>query len=215
VRVTVADDSALFRAGLIRLLEEAGITVAAEASDGVELLNLIAADKPDVVIVDIRMPPTLTDEGLTAAREIHRRWPDVGVLVLSTYVDTAFATELITRTQRSVGYLLKDRVQDTDELVDALGRLHKGGSVVDPEVVARLIGRRRTQSPIEQLSEREREILELMAQGRSNQAISARLHLSERTVESHVGTIFAKLGLEPTADDHRRVMAVLLYLGRP
>jgi len=215
VRVTVADDSALFRAGLIRLLEEAGITVAAEAADGVELLNLIAADKPDVVIVDIRMPPTLTDEGLTAAREIHRRWPDVGVLVLSTYVDTAFATELITRTQRSVGYLLKDRVQDTDELVDALGRLQKGGSVVDPEVVARLIGRRRTQSPIEQLSEREREILELMAQGRSNQAISARLYLSERTVESHVGTIFAKLGLEPTADDHRRVMAVLLYLGRP
>jgi len=214
VRVTVADDSALFRAGLIRLLEEAGITVAAEAADGVELLNLIAADKPDVVIVDIRMPPTLTDEGLTAAREIHRRWPDVGVLVLSTYVDTAFATELITRTQRSVGYLLKDRVQDTDELVDALGRLQKGGSVVDPEVVARLIGRRRTQSPIEQLSEREREILELMAQGRSNQAISARLYLSERTVESHVGTIFAKLGLEPTADDHRRVMAVLLYLGR-
>ncbi len=215
MRVTVADDSALFRAGLIRLLKEAGITVAAEASDGVELLNLIAADKPDVVIVDIRMPPTLTDEGLTAAREIHRRWPDVGVLVLSTYVDTAFATELITRTQRSVGYLLKDRVQDTDELVDALGRLQKGGSVVDPEVVARLIGRRRTQSPIEQLSEREREILELMAQGRSNQAISARLYLSERTVESHVGTIFAKLGLEPTADDHRRVMAVLLYLGRP
>ncbi len=215
MRVTVADDSALFRAGLIRLLEEAGITVAAEAADGVELLNLIAADKPDVVIVDIRMPPTLTDEGLTAAREIHRRWPDVGVLVLSTYVDTAFATELITRTQRSVGYLLKDRVQDTDELVDALGRLQKGGSVVDPEVVARLIGRRRTQSPIEQLSEREREILELMAQGRSNQAISARLYLSERTVESHVGTIFAKLGLEPTADDHRRVMAVLLYLGRP
>ena len=215
MRVTVADDSALFRAGLIRLLEEAGITVAAEAADGVELLNLIAADKPDVVIVDIRMPPTLTDEGLTAAREIHRRWPDVGVLVLSTYVDTAFATELITRTQRSVGYLLKDRVQDADELVDALGRLQKGGSVVDPEVVARLIGRRRTQSPIEQLSEREREILELMAQGRSNQAISARLYLSERTVESHVGTIFAKLGLEPTADDHRRVMAVLLYLGRP
>ena len=189
--------------------------MAAEAADGVELLNLIAADKPDVVIVDIRMPPTLTDEGLTAAREIHRRWPDVGVLVLSTYVDTAFATELITRTQRSVGYLLKDRVQDTDELVDALGRLQKGGSVVDPEVVARLIGRRRTQSPIEQLSEREREILELMAQGRSNQAISARLYLSERTVESHVGTILAKLGLEPTADDHRRVMAVLLYLGRP
>jgi len=215
MRVTVADDSALFRAGLIRLLQEAGITVAGEARDGAQLIDLISADQPDVVIVDIRMPPTLTDEGLTAAREIHRRWPAVGVLVLSTYLDTAFATDLITRTQRSVGYLLKDRVQDTDELVDALTRVHKGGSVVDPEVVARLIGRRRAESPLEQLSDREREILAFMAQGRSNQAISERLHLSERTVESHVGSIFGKLGLEPTADDHRRVMAVLLYLGRP
>jgi DNA-binding NarL/FixJ family response regulator len=139
----------------------------------------------------------------------------VGVLVLSTYVDTDFATELITRTQRSVGYLLKDRVQDTDELLDALKRLERGGSVLDPEVVARLMGRRRTQSPLEQLSDREREILALMAQGRSNQAISERLHVSERTVESHVGSIFSKLGLEPTPDDHRRVMAVLLHLGGP
>jgi DNA-binding NarL/FixJ family response regulator len=211
----VADDSALFRAGLIRLLEEAGMTVAGEARDGVELLDLIAVDQPDVVIVDIRMPPTLTDEGLTAAREIHKRWPGIGVLVLSTYLDTVFATELVTGTQRSVGYLLKDRVQDTDELVDALTRLHKGGSVVDPEVVSRLIGRRRAESPLEQLSEREHEILALMAQGRSNQAVSDRLHLSERTVESHVSNIFGKLGLEATPDDHRRVMAVLLYLGRP
>lgn len=213
--MTVADDSALFRTGLVRLLKEAGVTVAGEARDGVELLDLISADQPDVVIVDIRMPPTRTDEGLTAAREIHKRWPDVGVLVLSTYIDTEFATELVTRAERGVGYLLKDRVQDTDELLDALRRLQRGGSVVDPEVVARLMGRRRVQSPVDELSEREREILALMAQGRSNQAISDRLHLSERTVESHVGSIFSKLGLEPTTDDHRRVMAVLLHLGKP
>ena len=213
--MTIADDSALFRSGLIRLLTEAGITVAGEARDGDELLNLISSEQPDVVIVDIRMPPTHTDEGLTAAREIHGRWPDIGVLVLSTYVDTDFATELVTRAERRVGYLLKDRVQDTEELLDALRRLQRGGSVVDPEVVARLMGRRRAQSPLDELSDREREILALMAQGRSNQAISERLHLSERTVESHVGSIFSKLGLEPTTDDHRRVMAVLLHLGRP
>jgi DNA-binding NarL/FixJ family response regulator len=215
VRVTVADDSALFRTGLVRLLQEAGVAVLGEAGDGAELINLISADQPDVVIVDIRMPPTRTDEGLVTAREIHRRWPAIGVLVLSTYIDTDFATELITRARQGVGYLLKDRVQDTDELLDALTRLQRGGSVVDPEVVARLMGRRRAQSPLEQLSDREREILALMAQGRSNQAISERLHLSERTVESHVGSIFSKLGLEPAADDHRRVMAVLLHLGRP
>lgn len=215
MRVAVADDSSLFRSGLVRLLKEAGVAITAEAHDGTELLTLISSDQPDVVIVDIRMPPTHTDEGLVVAREIHSRWPDVGVLVLSTYVDTNFATELIARTQRSVGYLLKDRVQDTEELLDALKRLQRGGSVVDSEVVARLMGRRRAQSPLEQLSEREREILGLMAQGRSNQAISQRLHLSERTVESHVGSIFSKLGLEPTVDDHRRVMAVLLHLGRP
>ena len=189
--------------------------VLGEARDANELIGLVSADQPDVVIVDIRMPPTMTDEGLTAAREIRRRWPAVGVLVLSTYVDTNFATDLIARTQQSIGYLLKDRVQDTDELVDALKRIQRGGSVMDPEVIARLMGRRRAQSPLDELSEREREILSLMAQGRSNQAISEQLHLSERTVESHVGSIFSKLGLEPTADDHRRVMAVLLYLGRP
>ena len=183
--------------------------------DAGELLSLISADQPDIAIIDIRMPPTQTDEGLTAAREIRRRWPGVGVLVLSTYVDTNFATELIARTQQSVGYLLKDRVQDTDELVDALKRIQRGGSVMDPEVIARLMGRRRAQGPLDELSDRERETLALMAQGRSNQAIAERLHVSERTVESHVGSIFSKLELEPTADDHRRVMAVLLFLGRP
>jgi DNA-binding NarL/FixJ family response regulator len=215
VRVTIADDSALFRSGLVRLLREAGIEIAGEARDAAELISLVSADQPDVVIVDIRMPPTQTDEGLAAAREIHSRWPDVGVLVLSTYVETDFATQLITDEQRGVGYLLKDRVQDADELFDALRRLDRGGSVVDPEVVSRLMGRRRAESPLDQLSEREREILALMAQGRSNQAISDRLFVSERTVESHVGSIFSKLGLELTADDHRRVRAVLVYLGRP
>jgi len=156
----------------------------------------------------------MTDEGLRVAREIRRRWPAVAVLVLSTYLETEFATELISSSEHRVGYLLKDRVEDTGELLDALRRLARGGSIVDPEVVARLLSRRRTASPLDELSAREREILALMAQGRSNQAIGERLFLSERTVESHVSSIFGKLGLQPAADDHRRVRAVLLYLGQ-
>lgn len=214
MRVAVADDSALFRAGLVRLLEGAGVEVTGEARDGEELLRLVAATQPDVALVDIRMPPSMTDEGLRVAREIRQRWPAVAVLVLSTYLETEFATELVSSSQQRVGYLLKDRVEDTDELLDALRRLARGGSIVDPEVVARLLGRRRTASPLNELSGREREILALMAEGRSNQAIGERLFLSERTVESHVSSIFGKLGLQPAADDHRRVRAVLLYLGR-
>lgn len=214
MRVAVADDSALFRTGLVRLLEGAGVQVTGEARDGEELLRLVAGEQPDVAVVDIRMPPSMTDEGLRVAREIRGRWPAVAVLVLSTYLETEFATELISSSQQKVGYLLKDRVEDTDELLDALRRLARGGSIVDPEVVARLLGRRRTASPLDELSGREREILGLMAKGRSNQAIGERLFLSERTVESHVSSIFGKLGLQPAADDHRRVRAVLLYLGQ-
>jgi DNA-binding NarL/FixJ family response regulator len=212
VRVAIADDSALFRAGLRRILEAGGIEVSAEASDGQALLRRVADDPPDVAIVDIRMPPTRTYEGLEVAAEIRRRYPEVGVLVLSSYVETEFAYELLSEGQRGSGYLLKDRVTDEGELLDALERLAAGGSVVDPEVVSMLVRMPRTESPMPNLTEREREILSLMAEGRSNQAIAMRLFLSERTVESNVSRIFAKLGLLPAEDDHRRVLAVLTYL---
>jgi DNA-binding NarL/FixJ family response regulator len=212
VRVAIADDSALFRAGLRRILEAAGIEVSGEASDGNALLRRVGEDPPDVAIVDIRMPPTRTYEGLEVAAEIRRRHPNVGVLVLSSYVEAEFAYELLSEGHRGSGYLLKDRVSDEDELFDALERLAGGGSVVDPEVVSMLVRMPRTESPMPQLTEREREILSLMAEGRSNQAIAQRLFLSERTVESNVSRIFAKLGLLPAEDDHRRVLAVLTYL---
>jgi DNA-binding NarL/FixJ family response regulator len=212
LRVAVADDSALFREGLATVLAGAGVEVTAQAADAAGLLEHVADDTPDAVIVDIRMPPTHTDEGLTVAREIRARFPDVGVLVLSAYVETDFAYELVEGARRGAGYLLKDSVSDVDELIDALRRVASGGSVVDQEVVAALVGRSRTGSPLEQLTSREREILSLIAEGRSNQAIGQRLFLSERTVESHVDSIFTKLGLLPTPDDHRRVLAVLAYL---
>ena len=212
LRVAIADDSALFREGLATVLAGAGVEVTGQASNAAELLDLVAADPPDAVIVDIRMPPTHTDEGLTVAREIRTRFPSVGVLVLSAYVETDFAYELVETARRGAGYLLKDSVADVDELVDALRRIAQGGSVVDQQVVATLVGRSRTGSPLEQLTSRERDILSLIAEGRSNQAIGQRLFVSERTVESHVGSIFTKLGLLPTADDHRRVLAVLAYL---
>jgi DNA-binding NarL/FixJ family response regulator len=212
MRVAVADDSALFRSGLVRVLKDAGFDVTDEASDATRLLELISAHRPDVAIVDIRMPPTMRNEGLMAAHEIRKRYPDVGVLILSTYVETDFAYSLISESRERVGYLLKDRVSDVDELVEAIHRIAKGGSVIDRDVVAQLVGRQRVHNPLDKLSDREREVLRLMAEGRSNQRIGEHLFLSPRTVESHVASIFAKLELQPTADDHRRVLAVLTFL---
>ena len=212
MRVAIADDAALFREGCVRLLEQAGMEVVGQASDAEGLLSLVDAVRPDVAITDVRMPPTHTTEGLEVARRIREAYPDVGVLVLSQYVETHQADELLGTGSGGVGYLLKDRVSDIHEFVDAVRRVGEGGSVIDPEVVARLLGRRREKDPLAALSEREREILALMAEGRSNQAISDRLFLSPKTVETHVGSIFTKLGLLPDADDHRRVLAVVAFL---
>jgi DNA-binding NarL/FixJ family response regulator len=212
VRIAVADDSALFRMGLARVLEDAGIEVTGQAANAAELLALIEKDPPQVAITDIRMPPTMTDEGIALAREIRSRFPSVGVLVLSTYVDSDFAFELVSRGGARAGYLLKDRVADVQELVEALRRIEGGGSVLDPEVVGQILARSRVRNPLDQLTDREREVLSLMAEGRSNQAICQRLWLSPRTVETHVSSIFAKLSLPPAPDDNRRVLAVLAHL---
>ena len=212
-RVIVAEDSTLFREGIVRLLTDHGFDVAGQVGDADALLELVEADPPDVVVTDIRMPPTGTTEGLVAAQRIRKEHPGVGVLVLSQYVETRHAMKLLEETPERVGYLLKDRVSDLDDFIDAVGRIARGGSAIDPEVVGRLLGRSRERSAIDGLTQREREILGLMAEGRSNQAISERLFLSPKTVETHVGAIFSKLELLPAADDHRRVLAVLLYLG--
>jgi DNA-binding NarL/FixJ family response regulator/class 3 adenylate cyclase len=212
LRVIVADDSTLFREGVVRVLAENGFDVAAQAADAEELLRLVEADPPDVVVTDIRMPPTGTTEGLVAAQRIRLEHPDVGVVVLSQYVETRHALKLLQETPDRVGYLLKDRVSDLADFVDAVRRIARGGSAIDPEVVSSLLGRRREHDVIDDLTDREREILGLMAEGRTNQAISEQLFLSPKTVETHVGAIFSKLGLQPAADDHRRVLAVLMYL---
>jgi DNA-binding NarL/FixJ family response regulator/class 3 adenylate cyclase len=211
MRVMLADDSILLREGVARLLTDAGFIVVAQAGDAKGLLEAVAADPPDVAIVDIRMPPTHTDEGLRAAHQIRSEHPDVGVLVLSQYVETDYAMELVSEGAAGLGYLLKDRVANVQEFTDAVKRVAAGGSVIDPEVVSRLVGRARKASPIDALSEREREVLALMAEGRSNQAISERMFLSPKTVEGHVRNIFTKLGLMDTPDDHRRVLAVLTF----
>jgi DNA-binding NarL/FixJ family response regulator len=210
----IADDSVLLREGVSRLLVEAGFEVVGQAGDADELLREVAEKEPDVAIVDIRMPPTHTDEGLGAARELRRRYPELGVLVLSQYVRPSYAFELLADDARGVGYLLKDRVSDLHDLSDAVERVGKGGSVLDPSVVAQLVGRRRQgHDPIDDLSEREREVLALMAEGRSNRAIAERLFITERTVEKHVRSILAKLRIPESQEDHRRVLAVLAYLG--
>jgi DNA-binding NarL/FixJ family response regulator len=211
-RAVLAEDSALFREGLTRLLTDAGYDVVATAADAGELLAQVRSHRPDVVVTDIRMPPTHTTEGLVAALQIRSETPDVAVVVLSQYVETTYAVKLLGDNPRGVGYLLKDRVANSQELCEAIQRVVKGGSVIDPEVVAELLGRRRGRDPVGELTDREREILALMAEGRSNQAIGERLYLSSRTVETHVAHIFTKLGLPLSTDDHRRVLAVLAYL---
>ena len=212
MRVVLADDQMLLRAGVARLLEDAGMEVVAQSGDAEDLLRKVGAHKPDVAIVDVRMPPTHTDEGLRAASEIRDRHPTVGVLVLSQYIEESYALELLSSNAEGVGYLLKDRVADLERFVDAVRRVGEGGSALDPEVVSRLLGRRRREDPLSELSPREREVLGLMAEGRSNHAIAEQLVVTERAVEKHVTSIFNKLSLPPAQDDHRRVLAVLTYL---
>jgi DNA-binding NarL/FixJ family response regulator len=212
MRVVLADDSLLLREGVARLLEDAGLEVVAQAGDAEDLLRKVGAHKPDLAIVDVRMPPTHTDEGLKAAVDIRERFPQTGVLVLSQYIEESYALELLSENAEGVGYLLKDRVADLDRFVDAVKRVGDGGSALDPEVVSRLLGRRRREDPLADISPREREVLSLMAEGRSNHAIATELVVTERAVEKHVTSIFSKLDLPPTADDHRRVLAVLTYL---
>jgi DNA-binding NarL/FixJ family response regulator len=212
VRVVLADDSVLLREGIARLLEDAGFEVVAQSGTAEDLLRHVGMHKPDVALVDIRMPPTQTDEGLRAAKQIRERWPSTGVLVLSQYVEPAYAMELLGENAEGVGYLLKDRVSDVDEFAAAVRRVGEGGSALDPAVVSQLVGRRRRDDPIDELTPREREVLELMAEGRSNQAIAEKLVITLRAVEKHVTSIFSKLRLPATAEDHRRVLAVLTYL---
>ena len=213
LRVVVADDSVLLREGIVRLLDEQdGFEVVAQAGDAEELLRKVGAHKPDVAVVDIRMPPTNTDDGLRAALEIRARQPETSVLVLSQYVEEGYALDLVGDTAGGVGYLLKDRVADVDRFVDAVRRVAEGGSALDPEVVAQLVGRARRNDPLEALTPREREVLELMAEGRSNHAIADQMVVTERAVEKHVTSIFGKLGLPPAPEDHRRVLAVLTFL---
>ena len=212
VRVVLAEDSVLLREGIARLLEDQGFEVAAQSSTADDLLRHVGMHKPDVAIVDIRMPPTQTDEGLRAAQEIRTRWPDTGVLVLSQYVEPGYAMELLGENAEGVGYLLKDRVSDVEEFASAVRRVAEGGSALDPAVVSQLVGRRRRDDPLEELTPREREVLELMAEGRSNQAIAEQLVITLRAVEKHVTSIFGKLRLPATDQDHRRVLAVLTFL---
>jgi DNA-binding NarL/FixJ family response regulator len=212
MRVVLADDSVLLREGIARLLEDAGFEVVGQAGNAEELLLRVRSYSPDVAVVDIRMPPTHSDEGLRAAQQIREQHPEVGVLVLSQYVEAAYAMELLAESAEGVGYLLKDRVSDVAEFAAAVRRVGEGGSALDPAIVSQLVGRRRREDPVDHLTPREREVLELMAEGRSNQGIADRLVVTERAVEKHVTSIFGKLRLPVAPEDHRRVLAVLALL---
>jgi DNA-binding NarL/FixJ family response regulator len=212
VRVVIAEDSVLLREGVARILADAGFEVVGQAGTADELMLKVRSYSPDLAIVDIRMPPTHTDEGLQAAHEIREKHPGIGVLVLSQYIEPAYAMELLAESAEGVGYLLKDRISDVDEFSDAVRRVADGGSALDPEIVSQLVGRRRGDDPLGELTPREREVLGLMAEGRSNQGIAERLVVTERAVEKHVTSIFSKLNLPAATADHRRVLAVLAYL---
>ena len=212
MRIVLGEDSVLLREGIARLLEDSGFDIVGRAGDAEDLLRKVRAHKPDVAIVDIKMPPTHTDEGLRAARTIRSELPQTAVLVLSQYVEEEYALDLLSDSAEGVGYLLKDRVADVDRFVDSIRRVAGGGSALDPEIVSRMLGRRRRDDPLDELSQRERQVLALMAEGRSNRAIAAELVITERAVEKHVTAIFSKLDLPATADDHRRVLAVRVYL---
>ena len=212
MRVVLAEDSVLLREGVARLLEDQGFDIVAQTGTADDLMLKVRSYSPNVVIVDIRMPPTHTDEGLRAAQEIRGTYPEVGVLVLSQYVEPTYAMELLSESAEGVGYLLKDRVSDVGEFAAAVRRVGEGGSALDPAIVSQLVGRRRRDDPIDQLTPREREVLEHMAQGRSNQGIADQLVVTERAVEKHVTSIFGKLRLPHAPEDHRRVLAVLTYL---
>jgi DNA-binding NarL/FixJ family response regulator len=212
LRVVIAEDAVLLREGLRRVLTDAGLDVTGMAGDADHLLQLVSASRPDVVLTDIRMPPAQSTEGLQAALEIRRRWPGTAVIVLSQHVETEHLFELLAGDPRGIGYVLKERVADIAQFTDAIRRVAAGESVIDPQVVSRLVARPRRDSPLQTLTERELAVLGLMAEGRSNHAIAAQLFMSPKTVETHVGNLFAKLGLLPAAEDHRRVLAVLTYL---
>ena len=213
MRVVIAEDSALLREGLARILADDGFEVLAQARDADELLDAVRRHQPDVAVVDIRMPPTHTDEGARAARELRERWPEVGVLLLSQVVEASHALALVSERPEGFGYLLKDRVLEIDDFLESVRRVGRGGSAIDPVVIAQLVGRSRgDDDPLGELTPREREVLGLMAEGLSNGGICRRLFLSPKTVETHVNGIFGKLGLAPAPDDHRRVLAVLAFL---
>ena len=212
MRIVIADDALLLREGAARVLAQAGFEVVAQAGDADDLLRKVRAHRPDVALVDVRMPPGNVDDGLRAALTIREELPDVGILLLSQYVEDRYLGQLLGRGSEGVGYLLKDRLADIGALADAIERVAGGGSVLDPEIVSHLLGRRRADDPLDAVDDRERQVLELMSEGRANRAIAKRLFISERVIERAVQSIFAKLGLPDTKQDHRRVLAVLAYL---